>query len=488
MWALLISTLFFIFQPCVSLAENSFFASAYNQVRNGRTCGQVTRSDLKKAGFTCGFGNPIDEISISSWEIFEWNVFQLGAESQIDKNDCLTEQITALMKDEKLLKTWFSQLTAAWMGMKKSELILEKCQSEVTKRASPENIRQYGYKKAYEMSNNPLGKEWDAMCFDNDKINALKAARSLFPFALPVVSNPEFFKIMEKHRKMIVNKKTGKPLTDEELLKADLQDLSFMKLKLETNFENDMKDSLSKLSSERTSITKQIKDSKTDGSYRLSDNIKDYIFQDETIYQTLSEKNLMAADYAGLDKTKSDDPKIGIEDPSKVPVSNGAFCILAKYEPTLTGEIIDFAATSVIAGGVIFKALKGTKYLADLSKAGQVKKSLGYGLALNGYPMMAKQVFNSCGGNDAHTAKKVVSASKSEVLASIQASNLPSEVGYGTWNLEVDPKQTPSCKKAEDKNLMLNKKYKSNCFLDSLLAVSPLKISLPVILGVAVSN
>jgi len=483
MWALFISLLFFLFQPCISLAENSFFASAYNQIRNGRACGQVNQSDLKNAGFACGSGNSINKITLSSWEIFEWNVFQLGAENQINKNDCQNEQIAVLMKDEKLLKTWYSQQAAAWMGMKKSELILKKCTTDVFSRLQPSFVRRYGERGAYEKAvegdvfqlRKPLEKEWLDLCLDKEKMSALKAAASLLPMALPVVSNTEFFKIMEQHRKMIVNRKTGKPLTDGDILKADLQDLSFMKLKLEAHFENKMKESLSELSNERASITQEIRESKKDGSYRLSDNLKEYIFQDETIYQTLIEKNLMSADYTGIDKTNDS-------------ISNGAFCILAKYEPTLIGEIIDFAATSAFAGGIIFKAIKGTKYVEGLSTMGQLKKSASYGMAATGYPMMAKQVFNSCGGNDAYTAKKVVSASKNEDLASIQASDLPNEVGYSTWSLEVDPQLIPSCKKTEDKNLMLNKNYKSSCFLDSLLAVSPLKISLPVILGATVSK
>ncbi len=476
-----------ILQPGFSRAENSIIASAYNQLRNGRTCTQVTHADLKKAGFTCESGNPLK--TINPWEIFEWNVFQQGADRQIEKNNCLTEQISALANDEKLLQTWFSQLTAAWLGMKKSELILNKCQSEVTMRASPENIRQFGYRKAYEMSHKPLGKQWEELCFDSEKITSLMAAQSLFPFALPVVSDPEFFKIMQKHRNMIIDKKTGKPLTDDGLLNANLQDLSFMKLKLDEGFETSIKESFSKLASERRSTTQQIKNSKSKGSYQLNDNLKEYIFKDETIYQTLSENNLMGADYSGLDKTKPDDLNFNSsKDANKVSVSNGAFCILAKYEPTLTGEIIDFVATSAMGGGILVKSLKATKYMAGLSGGTQLMKSIGYSLRWNGYTMMAKQVFNSCGGNDSHTAKKVVSTSKNEALASFQAGDLPREIGYGTWNLDTDPQQTPSCKKIENKNLMLNKAHNSNCVLDAVLAVSPLKIALPVILGAAASN
>lgn len=502
MWLIVLTQLFLFFQPSFSYAENSLFASIYNQIKNDRKCGQVTKSDLKNAGFTCENRNPTDINNFLPWAIFEWNVFQLGAASQIDKNNCLNEQMTALFNDEQLLRTWFSQLTAAWMGMKKSNLILMQCHSKVKKRPSRGDVMNTGLKKTSKIGDNSLGDEWDAICSDSQKISALKAASSLFPYALPVVSDPGFFEIMEKNRKMIVNRKTGKPISDEDLLKADLQDLSFMKLIIDTKFVSEMKESLSNLYSERSSITKQIMESKRNGSYELSDELKEYIFEDETVYQVLSEQNLIGTDYSDLDKTKPEKPNFEasserkqttyqekqIADFNKVPVSNGAFCILAKYEPTLTGELIDFAATSVIAGGIIFKSLKGIKYLEGLSTLKQIGKSTGFGFALNSYPMMAKQVYNSCGGNDAHTSKKVVSASKTEVLASIQGSNLPSEVGYGTWNLELDPKLTPSCKKTENKNLMLNKKYKSNCFLDSLLALSPLKISLPVFIGISVSN
>lgn len=492
------------------MAENSFFASAYNQIRNGRACGEVSRSDLKQAGFACGSENPVYKVFKRSWEIYEWNVFQLGAENQIHKNDCQNEQVTVLLRDKTLLKTWFSQLAAAWMGLKKSELILKKCNTELFSRLQPSFVRRYGERIAYQKtveadvfeSRKPLEKEWVDLCLDKEKMSALKAAASLFPTALPVVSDPEFFKTMEKHRKMIVNKKTGKPLTDDDLIKENLHDLSFIKLKLETQAETEIKDKMSMVTDERASITKKIRESKKDGSYHLSSSLKEYMFQDETIYQTLIENKLMGAGYQDIDNTKRADSGSGFSNDSdrlntdnlqrdegnKVPVSNGAFCILAKYEPTLTGEVIDFAATSAIAGGIIFKAIKGAKYVSSLSTVGKFKKSMGYGMAVTGYPIMAKQIFNSCGGNDAYTAKKVVSASKTANFASDQSSNLPDEVGYGAWNLTVDPNQIPSCKNVEDKNLMLNKNYKSNCALDSLLAVSPLMISLPVTVGVAVTN
>ncbi|MGZ3775767.1 MAG: hypothetical protein ACXVCN_18775 [Bdellovibrio sp.] len=467
------------------------FASIYNQIKNDRKCGDVTKTDLKNAGFNCGIKNTNDVSNYLPWAIFEWNAFQVSAENQIDKNNCLNEQMTALFNNDQLLHTWFSQLTASWMGMKKSDLILTQCYSKPRKTHSLEEFANYKQKKITQHDES-LSEEWNNICSDSQKISALKAARSLFPYALPVVSDSNFFKTMAKYRKMIINKKTNKPISDEDLLKADLQDLSFMKLKIDPEFEREMKQNLSNLYSERSSITKQILDSKKNGSYELSDELKEYIFEDETVYQVLFDRNLMSVDYAGLDKTRSEinqnTREKNTEDFAKVPVSNGAFCILAKYEPTFTGEMIDFAMTSAIAGGILFKSLKGIKYLESLSTLKQIGRSTSLGFALNGYPMMAKQVYNSCGGNDAHTSKKVVSMAKTEVLASIQGADLPNEVGYGTWNLDIDPKITPSCNKIENKNLMLNKKYKSNCFLDSLLAISPLKISLPILIGISVSN
>lgn len=458
-------------------AGNSILASSYTQISNGRYCQQVSRDDLKAAGFTCGFGKSTEQLTDTSWSIFEWNIFQLSAQSQVEKNNCLTEQLSALQNDKTKLRTWYSQLGAAWMGMKKSDLILKKCtafdikerirnlnglQSEIAKK-SP-TLKKLPKQEVYT-------DEWQNLCNSPNKMSALRASNKLFQHALPVISSPKFFEIMESHRGMLVDKKTGSPLSDEDLLKADLQELSFMKLQFTDEFETEIGKSLNELAAERKGITKKLEESKTpDGDYSLNSELKDYIYEDDTLNQTLASKGLLA---------KYDEDGKMISD-----VSNGAFCLLSKYQRTPSGEIFAFGVESALAGGILFKALKGTKYLAGLTELQQAKKSAGLGLAVTGYPMIAREIARECPvglGNEAHRTNKFVSSRLTETDTAIEAASLPKTVSYAPWYLDADPKEIPSCKKLEDKSLKLNAANNSNCALSLILSVAPLKVALPII-------
>lgn len=466
----------------IAYADNSMLTSAYIQLSNARFCGQVSKQDLKNAGFSCDNRQPILQLNSSAWSIYEWNVFQLAAERQVEKNNCLTEQVSVLVNDKSQFSDWNSRLIAAWLGQKKSELIINKCGADVYSRLDLADVKRYGVSKAYENSiknstfhlRKPLEKEWLDLCFDDEKISALRAANSLFQFSLPVVSDPALFKTLERHRKMLVNTNTGKPLSDADILNADLQDLSFLTVKKNAQYDKDIIGSIQNLSNERTSITEKIKGSKTMEGYQLDTQIRDYLFEDETVDQVMSDKNL---------KYKT---QIETGDKKEPELSAGAFCLMSKYEPNFTGEMVGLAVESAVAGGVVLKVWKGAKYLAGLSKTEKVKQSMGYGLKAVGYPMMAAQIAKSCPvpvfGNEPFRTSKVVSGIKNENMAFIKGADLPDSVGYGSWNLKMDTAQAPSCKTAEQRNLMLNNNYSANCIFDTLLTLAPLKIALPAML------
>src|SRR5690606_32970269 len=102
----------------------------------------------------------------------EWAVFQEAAELQVKKNECLNQQQRALRTKKSPDGTpnfhiWSSQLAASWMGVKKAELILSKCRTEM-RGIDLADIKRYGMDKAYERSlqrrihggKKPMNSEW----------------------------------------------------------------------------------------------------------------------------------------------------------------------------------------------------------------------------------------------------------------------------------------------------------------------------------------
>ncbi|MBL7671461.1 MAG: hypothetical protein JNM39_13330 [Bdellovibrionaceae bacterium] len=119
--------------------------SMYLLLSDGQRCGYIPDEELKLVGATCPSRNGT-KIKGSVWNsiIFEQAVYQKTAEKQIEKNKCLTEMIDLLDKDPEKMGIWYQRLLRAWLGLKKSELILNICSREVLSRLEPANIARYG--------------------------------------------------------------------------------------------------------------------------------------------------------------------------------------------------------------------------------------------------------------------------------------------------------------------------------------------------------
>lgn len=362
------------------------------------------------------------------------------------------------------MNVWLSQLAASWLGAKKAELILKKCRSEVSVwYFNRSTLRLEGAKGAGATPwLGEMDSKWKDLCLDDEKMASINAARSLFQFAMPVVGSGDVFDEMEKNRSTIINKKTGKPLTDDEILAADLSDLSFVKLQSGKEFQSAIIARLDTLKEERTKITKEIGETQTKAGskeyFDLSDEQKDFMFGDGTVYDLLTRKKLI-------------DP-IGNQ-------SNGAFCLMAKYEPSFTGEIFNVVASSAFAGGIIMRTLRGVGYATELTAAQQVKKGFTLGMALTASPQLFSSIRNACTTNLTNT-NKLSRSSKGEVSAFVSAASLPQDLGYQSWNSNIDPSEIPACKNAMDKNLILNG-HKESCLFNVFTLVAPLQLSLPAI-------
>ncbi len=465
-------------------AENSVFTAGYIQFSNGRFCDDIGKDDLVSAGLDCGPKGHIDKLRSSYSELFDRQIFNLAAEKQIKKNKCLAEQIEVLAQNKKnRLDIYYSNMALAWLGMKKSKMIVDKCNAEVLSRLEAADVNRLGTRQAFEKARRasgfssfraPVNKKWLDICLDDDQMSSLRAATHLFQHSLPVISDPELFAELEKNREIIINNATGKPFSDSEIMAAKLQKKGLMSLQISEVFEEKIKAVLLSRQAERQTISSQIEKSKTDGVYRVNSELKNFIVQDDTLNQVLESLGAIPADYVDLPSTSPEE------------ISAGAFCLLSWHEKHLKGEIFGFAAESALWGGLLLKLLRNGKAFSELSKLGQIKQATGYGFMVTGVRMTANQILKSCPvpfiGDEAHKAKKVLATSKTEYSAERDGKYLPEDVGFRRWNIKMDPEDIPSCQDVEQKNSLLNSNYNSNCLLDALLEIAPLKLALPILL------
>lgn len=122
MWYVLITLLLF---SNFTKAENNVFIRTYSGIINGRYCGRVASEDADKLEKACKY--PGRNLLTSSEKIFEWSVFQSSAELQVQKNLCIQQRLSEMAKSPDLQKEWIKDLAKAWLGKKKAQLIVSKC-------------------------------------------------------------------------------------------------------------------------------------------------------------------------------------------------------------------------------------------------------------------------------------------------------------------------------------------------------------------------
>lgn len=463
---------FMLLLSSAAFGENSVLSSNFSQLSQGRICGPLSQLSKNETVYLCtNKKNNLAELFVSGQNTFEKTVFNEAIQNQLAKNKCVQAQTSLLIKDPQALSVWKYQLTQAWLGKRKSELILDKCMKEVEHKIDLKERMVGGlgsaYKKAMQdefaliktkdtFEKNP----WDEICNDKSKMAALKAAHSIFTYTLPVISSPELLDLVEKNRDIILNKKSGKPLADIDILNSNLSDLSF-DLKDNKSFDESILKIASTANRQRAKVTAAIEEMNKKNESDADTDLKDYIFNDDTLYQTLENNKLL------------DQKKPWTEQ------SSGVFCLMSKYEPSFSGDLFDLSSTAFLSGGVLLKAFKSSKYLAGLSEMRQAENALLAGFELQAARQSVNQFINAC-LSDLPALQKSVSAKKNERNVSRRTVGLANNKNQRTWSLAIDPKKIPDCDEASRKNLIANADNdEAGCMISLLLGISPLRVSIP---------
>ncbi len=455
-------TYFFIFSLLFEhrvLAENNIFIKTYNGVTKNRICGFVKPEDLKTLEYACKHPN---SLLTFSEDVFEWSIFQSSAKLQLQKNLCIQQRTTEIMNSKNLFDQWFRVLAKSWLGKRKAQLIVSKCEEinyNTNERLGARLNPNFTPRKI-------VDKKWLDICEDKNALAPLIAADGIFQYSLPAISSPDFFDILKDGRSTIINKKTGKPMTDAEILEADLSDLTFLSLdpsKTE-QIKSALKEKMSVLVKERKEMILKIEAQKDQNSdvFNLDYATKDYLFEDDTVHEILEKSGQM----------KNSELPGGITE-----ISTGAKCLLNHYESTLGGELAELVALSGFFGGIISKVFRSGKGLKINSHA----KMLLLGSFPAGVFQGLRETIKTCSANQ-YLDTKITDRKKNETKASIEGDSLPKNLGYeGAYDLEdISESKIPSCK-GLPKNTIVNSFKRADCITNAVLSLAPLQVSLPVL-------
>ena len=460
-------------------AKNDFISASINQMMEGKYCGLVTPEDVQAVHPACDL-SPHRQASTPYFEIYETAVFQKSAEMQATKNGCLAEQIDQLVHDDRAFNIWFSNLYSAWVGSQKARIYNWNCQRVLRPNANEE--------KAY------YQKHFAKVCENKEQRETLKDAEELFYQSVPVINSENLMKIMEKSRndmfKVLVppgvdiKKLTPEeklelptaPLTDKDIAEMDLSNGDLHGMYLE-NVKAQLKAELEKVSKERREDVKKLQKALKDGD--IPQDMRDYLFDDGTVYQALKEQGALTSGSDGG-------------------ITQGASCIVSRYEPRMLSTMGSFVFTAHVIGkgfGLAQQAYRGIKtfmgfggssavaaasmetrassFARTISRIKNITPSQ-VGIAGATIDASGEAIWRECLSDSTHLPKTAPLANE-EVKR-----NVPSSFAYSKKNLkfEVD---LPACQSAQTQDLIVSSFQQAGCSQELLMA-GPISVALPTMI------
>jgi hypothetical protein len=483
-------------------AENSIVASAYNQIRQGQYCSDVRKEDISTSGLNCSLETTkkLAKLNGSAADLMEHLVFERAADAQVTKNKCLQEQIETMMKDPKRMQAYKFLLVQAWLNRRKANLMWDTCNKTFYQKMDLAMMKREGFEKEWARvearargtQHEILGPskefmdKWKPICLKEETATALRNADELFSYALPVISAPAIFDAMDKNRDLLKIHATGKPITDQEILATDLRNLESLRFDLkepgQLKLDAALQDTFKDLAAERAKVANRLsrrdpprtKAARLGGSGQgpLESDHRDYLFEEGTVHQVMLNEGMM------YDKATGN-------------LSNSAACLLARYEPTLMGSVLDFSAKTIVTGGAIGVGIRGVNAVRGATAVAGTKKALTAGQELKrgarlgamtaGVEMLAHQVYRHCFSSTART-RHMNSMKDSDASVSMSIANLPEEITTDRSYSVFSKAEAPSCEDAGKQSLLTNSAHDANCMRELLFTVLPMKAVLPAML------
>lgn len=479
----------FLLASLQAQAVNDGFVTFWNGLKDGHFCYGKSPSPIRwkepdcpspknKAGTPEAGAKPMSRV-------FQQVVLEESAKLQILKNNCLIEQLKAFQKPEHqaAFDTWSMRVMHNWMGQKKMNQILQYCShiqyeffADDFGGLSKADFTNRFVAPAWRSSLQDPGfiNKWKPYCTNSKLMAQIQEAVGLFPAGVPVISSQMPLSEMEIFRGNIQNLKTGKPISDQDILDVDLRkDSGQFALTNVDGFQNKMKARFSKLITEKEKVNKQLAAylesstaQKKDFQYMLKDEssldegLQDYLFDEGTILDTLATHRALADGTDDFDRA--------------------SVCMIGSYEHSFTGEVIEMVGSGGGAAGAIYKLTKGavTGARVAMTAMNAGKKSLAAGFAITSIGPTLSQIKLQCLGQGTADTRAIRKGK-------IKADSSPDAV-LPTTNFKLRPSgiprsEAPSCAQLPSRDFLL--RGGGSCIQETLFNILPMEISLPLILS-----
>ncbi len=426
-------------------------------MENGRLCGEATEQDIKNAGYKCYTHNENYErgwYTAESSQILQWLIFDEAAKNQIDRNQCLKDMLDELYKNDKARLSLSNAMVSSWLGFRKTELLLGICSRYLNDQSKiPGSPR---------LTTDAEREKYKTLCEDEEKVNTLKISRTIFEQAIPVFSSSDILDFFRKHRDLIFSKNTKKPVTDQEILSANLQDLSGFSVDPATTTEPLKRLLLDSSQKSEREINNFSKSRNKAGTFNLSTQQRDNLYESGMVNEILAARGLIGQSEEGSASIKLRD---------KSSVSSGAVCLLAKYEPNLKAEVAEVLLEAAVLGGIYFKVAKGVIWAGNGGK--DLLMLMLKGAALSNWHLPVN-AFKAC-VTDKLQKNKMQSISDLEHDPQKTSNmteafdHLPEDVGYAIWD-SIKMPNPKSCNSSGKAHYFTEQMAGSSCLIQAAFA------------------
>lgn len=471
----ILSLILILVQPTSLQATNDWFVSLFNQVKDDKFCRQVTADDV--------YNLPLKEncelrkldpknMTLIGDDVLVWIVEQEAVKLKLNKDRCLKSILHQITADPSKCGVWHILSAKAWLLKRRAELTYDLCRkfldvqhmTRIPKYDSPppeESVQQLWRNKIRLDSHLKLNKT----CSNPDTLAVLKNSNSLFELMIPYLQSDAFFKIIETQRAdILMSTPNPHPLTDQEILDIDFSKFNSttakqIKFKADSQLCQKINKEIKSYEDKTGETITSFENSLEKGStYHLSDDLKDKIYEDGSLMQSLEDLKLVGEDNKEF--------------------SVGAACVMSHYKPSAKGEATEFILSSAVNWLTAAKFLSYGKSFSNLSKWQKFKNTFLISSAPVGLTQSKQAIQKYCLGKENSTK-----ANSSVMLDSL---SLPEDLPFHSIKYSPGKNDDVSCKNLENKNWFYNQETpfnNSNCIFMGVSALLPFEAIFPATLN-----
>lgn len=446
-----------VFVALGARAENNLVEAIYNQNSFGKYCGFVNQAKtVSDYHFNCPKAEQdyINTHRVEVNAIVNAVVFGEAADRQARDDRCLSQALARIESNEARFTEFKGDALISWLSYQKTKAIQKRCHDVFWGPLGTDKIAKNGMDWAKKNWRPPMFfkkmptddfKKLESLCLDEKLFSAISAPGAvddIFEAELPLIGDKKVYEIYDKHRADIIDKKTGQPLTDQQIVSRDLRDLSGIDIVPRSGLDKGLDKFLKQTSSDRAAVADKLAKNRDDEP----NSLRDYLYEQGAVNSVMLDHGMMEAGPDG--KITSMTPAAG--------------CIRAWYEPTFAGSMADLVIGTLLGGKVAYSLLSKGPEFANLSRFAKIRKLGGLGLLGASGPSIVGSARKNCLSSVGRTQRLQSQTLSDLSLAQTQA-GLPAEAGSAISRIDFKPSEVPACKDGATKNYVVNWALHANC-------------------------